>query len=344
MGRHQGIHGEVRTMKGKPIISKKAGILIITLVGAVFLAILWSHQNQFADPNQELVKKVIATAIVALGVFVFIIFYDKLMVLPAELMQNRRLIWKLSKNDFKTRYAGSYLGMVWALVQPVVTVLLYWFVFGTIMKSRQSMGDAEVPYVLWLTAGLVPWMYFSEALSNGTNALLEYNYLVKKVVFKISILPIIKVLAATFMHVFFACIMLILYFCYGYKPDMHLLQLVYFSFCMFILVLAMCYTTCAVVVFFRDLNQIIGIFLQIGMWATPILWNISMLSSPALQIVFKLNPIFYIVNGYRSALFEKTWFWEDFYSTMYFWIVVILLFGFGALVFKRLKVHFADVM
>lgn len=124
------------------------------------------------------------------------------MVLPAELWQNRRLILKLSKNDFKTRYAGSYLGMVWALVQPVVTVLLYWFVFGTIMQSRQSMGDTEIPYVLWLTAGLVPWMYFSEALSNGTNALLEYNYLVKKVVFKISILPIIKVFAATFMHVF----------------------------------------------------------------------------------------------------------------------------------------------
>ena len=330
-------------MKAKPIISKKAGILIITLVGVMFLAILWSHQNQFAEPEHELVKKIIATAIVVFGVFLFIAFYDKLMVLPAELWQNRRLILKLSRNDFKTRYAGSYLGMVWALVQPVVTVLLYWFVFGTIMQSRQSIGNTEIPYVLWLTAGLVPWMYFSEALSNGTNALLEYNYLVKKVVFKISILPIIKVFAATFMHVFFVGVMLVLYFCYGNAPSLYMLQLIYFSFCMFILVLAICYTTCAVVVFFRDLNQIIGIFLQIGMWATPILWNITMLS-PKLQIVFKLNPIFYIVNGYRSALFEKTWFWEDFYSTMYFWIVVILLFGLGALIFKRLKVHFADVM
>lgn len=330
-------------MRAKPIISKKTGILLITLIGAIFLVILWSHQNQFAEPEHELIKKIIATAIVVFGVFLFIAFYDKLMVLPAELWQNRRLIWKLAKNDFKTRYAGSYLGMVWALVQPVVTVLLYWFVFGTIMQSRQSIGNTEIPYVLWLTAGLVPWMYFSEALSNGTNALLEYNYLVKKVVFKISILPIIKVFAATFMHMFFACVMLVLYFCYGNAPSIYMLQLIYFSFCMFILVLAACYTTCAVVVFFRDLNQIIGIFLQIGMWATPILWNITMLS-PTMQIVFKLNPIFYIVNGYRSALFEKSWFWEDFYSTMYFWIVVILLFALGALIFKRLKVHFADVM
>ncbi len=331
-------------MKTKALQSKKFGISIVTLIGILLIAILFSHENQFADPEHEIVKKVIAAAIVVLGVVIFIIFYDKLVVLPVELWQNRKLIWKLAKNDFKTRYAGSYLGMVWALAQPVVTILLYWFVFGTIMKSRQQVaGNIDVPYVLWLTAGLVPWFYFSEAISNGTNALLEYNYLVKKVVFKISILPIIKIIAATFIHVFFACLMLVVYFGYGYHPSLYLLQLLYFSFCMFLFVLALSYATCAIVVFFRDLNQIISIFLQVGMWATPILWNINQLS-PAMQIIFKLNPIFYIVNGYRSAMFEKTWFWQDFYSTMYFWIVLVLLFGFGTLIFKRLKVHFADVM
>lgn len=331
-------------MNTKPLLSKKVGVSLVVLVGILFIAILFGHQNQFADPQQELIKKIIATAVVVIGVFVFVVFYDKLVILPKELWQNRRLIWKLAKNDFKTRYAGSYLGMVWALAQPVVTILLYWFVFGTVMQSKQQVaGNIDVPYVLWLTAGLVPWFYFSEAIGGGTNALLEYNYLVKKVVFKISVLPIIKIIAATFIHVFFVAVMLVIYFCYGYAPSLYLLQLIYFSLCMFLFVLALSYATCAIVVFFRDLNQIIAIFLQIGMWATPILWNINQLS-PTMQVVFKLNPIFYIVNGYRSAMFEKTWFWQDFYSTMYFWIVVILLFGFGTLVFKRLKVHFADVM
>ncbi len=331
-------------MNTKPLLSKKVGVSLVVLVGILFIAILFGHQNQFADPQQELIKKIIATAVVVIGVFVFVVFYDKLVILPKELWQNRRLIWKLAKNDFKTRYAGSYLGMVWALAQPVVTILLYWFVFGTVMQSKQQVaGNIDVPYVLWLTAGLVPWFYFSEAIGGGTNALLEYNYLVKKVVFKISVLPIIKIIAATFIHVFFVAVMLVIYFCYGYAPSLYLLQLIYFSLCMFLFVLALSYATCAIVVFFRDLNQIIAIFLQIGMWATPILWNINQLS-PTMQVVFKLNPIFYIVNGYRSAMFEKTWFWQDFYSTMYFWIVVILLFGFGTLVFKLLKVHFADVM
>ena len=199
------------------------------------------------------------------------------------------------------------------------------------------------PFVLFLTAGQVPWFYFSEALSSGTSALLEYNYLVKKVVFKISILPLIKIIAATFIHIFFAGVLLIVAAIYGYYPTVYTIQLVYYSFCLFVFVLALSYTTCSVVVFFRDLSQIIGIVLQIGMWATPILWNIDSLNESWVTIL-KINPLVYIVNGYRSAIYERTWFFEDFYSTMYFWIVTALLFGFGALVFKRLKVHFADVL
>lgn len=108
-------------------------------------------------------------------------------------------------------------------------------------------------------------------------------------------------------------------------------------------ILAISYTTCAVVVFFKDLSQIINIALQIGMWATPILWNIDDVKASWVTIL-KLNPLVYIVNGYRSAIYEKEWFFWDFYSTMYFWIVTVVLFGIGALVFKRLKVHFADVL
>ena len=189
----------------------------------------------------------------------------------------------------------------------------------------------------------MPWFYFSEALNNGTNALLEYNYLVKKVVFKISILPIIKIIAATFIHVFFVCLLLIVAAIYGYYPTIYTIQIVYYSFCLFIFVLALSYTTCAVVVFFRDLSQIISIGLQIGMWATPILWNLDALS-PKWIMILKLNPLVYIVNGYRSAIYEKEWFFQDFFSTMYFWIVTVVLFGLGAVIFKRLKVHFADVL
>lgn len=265
-----------------------------------------------------------------------------------NLKQSGRLIWKLAKNDFKNRYAGSYFGRIWAFTQPVVTVVLYWFVFGYIMmadKKEILTAGVEAPYVLWLTAGLVPWFYFSEAVNNGTTSLMEYSYLVKKVVFQIDIIPAVKLIAALFTHFFFVAFMLLLYFCYGYKPELYLVQLLYYSFCMFMLVLAISYSTCAIVIFFRDLLQIINILLQVGMWATPILWNISMLGgNPLIQRILKCNPIFYIVNGYRNAMFGKVWFWEDMGATVYFWTVTVILFVIGRYIFGRLKVHFADVL
>ena len=136
-------------------------------------------------------------------------------------IKNRSLIWSLAKNDFKKRYAGSYLGAIWAMVQPVVTVVMYYIVFDKIFQTKaQAMaGDMPIPYVLFLTAGLVPWFYFSESLTHGTQALTEYSYLVKKVVFNIDILPIIKVVAATFIHLFFLLVLLVIGCIYHYYPN-----------------------------------------------------------------------------------------------------------------------------
>ncbi len=91
------------------------------------------------------------------------------------LYQNRALIWKLACNDFKKRYAGSYLGALWAMIQPVVTIVMYYIVFDVIMKAGAQDGPraTSIPYVLFLTAGLVPWFFFQEALTHGTAAMVE---------------------------------------------------------------------------------------------------------------------------------------------------------------------------
>ena len=259
-----------------------------------------------------------------------------------------RLIWKLAKNDFKTRYAGSYLGVIWALVQPVVTVVLYYFVFEVVFDNRAQLlaSGIEAPYVLWLTAGLVPWFYFNETMMQGMQAFLQYNYLVKKVVFEIKLLPLVKMVGSSFVHLFFMLVLVLMYFFYGMKPDIHMIQLPYYSFCMFALVHAFSYITSSVVIFFRDLNQIINILLQIGMWATPILWDITFIKGKwePLRILFKLNPVYYIVNGYRGALFEGRWFWQEGWLNLYFWAFTVVLFLIGRSVYRSLKPHFADVL
>ena len=266
----------------------------------------------------------------------------KILALPAELYQNRKLVLSLAKNDFKTKYAGSYLGIVWAFIQPIVTILVYWFVFSVGLKAGTV---SDYPFVLYLVSGIGPWFFFQDALNGGTNALIEYNYLVKKVVFKISILPIVKIISALFVHVFFVAFALILCACYGYTPSLYTLQIIYYSVCTFLFVLGLVYATSAIVIFFRDLTQIISIFLQVGVWLTPIMWDINMLSShPWLIKLFKLNPMYYVVTGYRDSMLGHIGIWNHASWTIYFWVVTILLFGLGSVIFKRLKPHFADVL
>lgn len=260
---------------------------------------------------------------------------------------SRKLIWKLARNDFKTRYAGSYFGVLWAMVQPVIIVLVYWFVFqiGLNNATAELKQGISVPFVLWLVSGIVPWFYFSESLSNGTNALLEYNYLVKKVVFNIRILPVVKVFSAVFVHCFFVVIVLVIYTCMGYPPSLYALQLVYYSFCIFMLILAITYMTSAAVVFFRDLSQIINIMLQVGVWVTPIMWDFNDLGLGGLLAnILKLNPVFYIVQGYRDSLINKVAIWEHPVLTLYFWGFTLVVFVLGTRLFKKLQVHFADVL
>lgn len=310
--------------------------IILFVIIALYIACNWP----------ETIADYIISACIVIGILLITVLIERkfelLWEFPRDTLKSRKLLLQLAKNDFKTKYAGSYLGIIWAFVQPIITVLVYWFVFQVGLKSP---GVTDVPFVLWLIAGIVPWFFFSDALNGGTNSLIEYQYLVKKVVFQINILPVVKVLSALFVHVFFVAFTLVLYCCYGLWPDVYTLQVVYYSLCAFILVLGMAYFTSAVVGFFRDLTQIINIILQVGVWMTPIMWNIDAMNMPHwLKTVFMLNPMYYVVYGYRDALINKVVFWERPTLTLYFWLFTAFIFCFGTIVFKKLKKHFADVL
>lgn len=261
---------------------------------------------------------------------------------PHDIWDNRKIAMQLAKNDFKTRFAGSYLGIFWAFVQPVVTVFVYWFVFEVGLRSGAQLN---VPFVLWLIAGLIPWFFFADAWNGGTSTLVEYQYLVKKVVFQINILPFVKVVSNFFVHIVFLGFGIVLYLLYGFMPTIYWVQMAYYSFCCFMLVLGLSYITSSVLVFFRDLSQIVSIFLQVGIWMTPIMWNMETMGVPVvLKTILKLNPMYYVVSGYRDSLINGVWFWERPELTLYFWGFTLIVFCIGVMTFKRLRIHFADVL
>ena len=154
----------------------------------------------------------------------------------------------------------------------------------------------------------------------------------------------IKVCSALFVHLFFVVIVVIMGLIYGYGIHLHLFQLAYYICCNMLLVLGLSYFTAAFTVFFRDMTQIISIVLTMGMWMTPIMWTMSPDVPELLHLVFKLNPMYYIVDGFRDSLLDKVWFWEKPLWSIYFWSFTIILYLVGVKLFNRLKIHFSDVL
>ena len=257
-----------------------------------------------------------------------------------DIFNSRDLILQLSKNDFKVRYAGSYFGIIWAFIQPLITISVFWFVFE--VGFRNPPID-DFPFILWLICGIIPWFFFSEALNNATSSLIEYNYLVKKVVFRTSILPIVKILASLFVHLFFVMFIFIMFKLYGFELSVFNLQIIYYLFSMVVLLLGLSWITSALIVFLKDIREVINVILQIGFWITPIFWSYKIVPDNYLKLL-KLNPMFYIVNGYRDTFINHIWFWEKRSETIYFWILTSFLFIVGAQIFRKLRPHFSDVL
>lgn len=255
-------------------------------------------------------------------------------------MRQHKLILSLSKSDFKKRYFGSYLGILWAFVQPLISILLFWFVFQVGFRSTPVN---DVPFILWLSCAIIPWNFFADAVSSATNSIQESSYIVKKVVFKLEILPVVKIYASLFVHLFFVIFLLAMFLFYGYGFSVYYLQVFYYLLATILLVLGISWITSALVLFLKDTAQIVAMLLQIGFWLTPIFYTLETVPEKY-WFFFKMNPMYYITNGYRNTFIYKQWFWQDMKLTIYFWIVTLILLVAGYVLFKKMKPHFADVL
>ena len=235
---------------------------------------------------------------------------------------------------------GNFLGALWAFIQPTATVLIFWFVFQVGFKSKPI---EDFPFILWLVSGMFPWFYFAEALSNGTNSILANNYLVKKVVFRVNLLPIIPLLSALIVHLFFVLFMYGMFLFYGYAPSIYWLQIFYYTFALSILLLGLLWITSSVIVFFKDMGQIVGMLIQFGFWLTPIFWSLNIIP-PKYHWFIEINPIVYIIEGYRDSMLYHKWFWENGSMGIYYWSVTMIIFIGGSILFRKLRPHFADVL
>ena len=257
-----------------------------------------------------------------------------------EIYANRYLLLSLSRTDLKDRYLSNFFGIIWAFVQPLVTIVIMWFIFSVGFRSQPVQG---IPFILWLMSAMIPWFFIAEAVSGGSGAIIANRYLVSKIVFRVSLLPIVPIMSAFFIHLFFVLFLFFMFILYGYYPSIYWLQVVYYTLFAFVFILGLSWFTSSVIVFFRDVSQIVAVIIQFLFWLTPIMWPLSMMPAKY-QYIMELNPAYYIVNGYRDSMINHIWFWDKPAVTIYNWVLLVCVCVLGMSMFRKLKPHFADVL
>lgn len=252
----------------------------------------------------------------------------------------RSLIVSMAKRELASQYIGSFFGLFWTFINPMVTIFVFWVIFSVGFKV-QPVND--VPFVVWLAAGMSIWFCFADIVNGATGVVVTYAQLIKKTFFPARILPVVKCLSGLFTHGVFLLVLLGLIAFQRMPFNLFWFQSLYYLFCMLFLALGIGWLLAALQVFVRDTSHIVSVVLQLGFWGTPIFWDLTMMPDK-FQIIFKLNPMYYIVQGYRESFIYFEPFWHHPLQTLYFWIIALLMFVCGAVVFRKLRPQFADVL
>ena len=259
-----------------------------------------------------------------------------------KLYRNRYMLKIMTHRDLKNKYIGSFFGIAWAVINPVAQVVIYGVVFGKFFASKPDPAYGTDSYMLYLMCGLVPWQFFSETISLSAGLLLANSNLIKKAVdFPSEILPIVTVLSSVISHLVGILILLVLAIVFNGSITLWALVVFVYVFIMIFFTVGLGWILSSLSVYLRDLGQVLGLLLMGGFFFTPIFYSSSDVPSNVLWFL-KLNPIFYVVDGYRLTILAGKPPALD--GLIYLSIVSAVCFAVGGFFFRRLKPGFAEVL
>ncbi len=256
------------------------------------------------------------------------------------LYRSRQLIGDLVHRDFIGRYKGATMGLTWSVITPLLTILIFTFVFSTILKVRFG-GGRSADFVVYFLCGMIPWLAFSDVLNRSASLIRENAHFVQRIIFPVEILPVTLSLSGMLqlgvgltlllgvVGVFFTPLTWTIVFI----PALVCLQLLF--------TIGLAWIIACLGVFVRDTAHAIGIGTQMWMFLTPIIYPAELVPE-SLQVLLVINPMAHLVQGYRRVIIEGAV--PDLYGFIVLTCVMAMVAAFGYLFFMRSKSAFADVL
>lgn len=250
-----------------------------------------------------------------------------------DLYSYRELLKTNIKKDVGGKYKNSFLGVIWSFISPLLQIAVYALVFQVILKS-----DIE-NYTVYLCCGLIPWQYFSSVVLRGAASIIDNGSIIKKVYFPREILPISVVTSEGVNFLISTVIILGFVIFGGIGLSINILWYFVILAIQYIVSIGVAFIVSSLSVYFRDLLHLLGIIIQLLFYATPIVYASSAVPAE-LQWLIKINPMAYLIEGYRNIFYNKMP--PDIKSLLIALAMGIVLCVIGYFVFKKLEKRFAE--
>jgi lipopolysaccharide transport system permease protein len=245
------------------------------------------------------------------------------------------------RRDILGRYRGSFGGALWTLINPLLLMVTYFFVFGVVLKSRFGNDTSKSGFALYFLAGMLPWLAVSEAVARAPSVILEHRNFVRKLVFAVETLPVNLVVSGLVSELFAIILYSAFLLLVRHSVPAAVLWLPLLIVPQVLLTAGLSWFLAALGVFVRDLGQIIGFLLTLWFFLTPICYPESQMPQSAILILSK-NPLYVLVRGYRAVLLEgQAPAWGSLWKL---WVVSGAVFVLGHAWFYKLRKAFADIV
>lgn len=245
------------------------------------------------------------------------------------------------KRDLAARYKGSTFGMLWSIINPIIMLVLYTFVFSTILKVRVGVQEGTGSFAIYLFCGMLPWNAFAEPLGRSTGIVFEHTNLIKRMVFPVEILPLYIVISSVVYQLIGFTILFLVLLASGHRFSMLIAFLPALLLLQMAFTVGLAWIVAGATVFFRDIAQIIGMITTLWLFLTPIFYTASLVPE-GWRPLLGLNPMYALVESYRSIILKGQL--PDPHSLIYLFITAALVFVVGHRIFIRMQPAFADVI
>ena len=264
-----------------------------------------------------------------------------------EQITNFYLIRRLSLYELKSKNKSNYLGMAWELINPAIQILIYWFVFGT-LRSRApvEVNGIEIPFFIWLLTAFFLWIFMYQSLIDGSKSIYTRLRMLSKMSFPFSVIPNFVIFSKLYIHLFMLAVTIIILQFSGFYISIHYVQLIYFLFSAIALLFAISLITSTISTIIRDFHMFLNATLRMLLYVSGVLWPITILSDfPTLMKLMQLNPLYYLLEGYRASLLGGEWYIVTHWQLgLYFWGLVIVLLIIGSKLHVKFRRHLIDYL